>query len=80
MKTKRYEIQMSLKFGALEIICFDRKVLLKVITKFGIELIHFASTIVEQFFWIQIKFTTEDSNAIHTTVTTRQLKLNEVIN
>jgi hypothetical protein len=36
--------------------------------------------IVKRCFWIQIKFITEDSNAIHTIITTILLKLNEAIN
>jgi hypothetical protein len=35
--------------------------------------------IVKQCFWIQIKFNTEDSKAIHTIITTISLKLNKVI-
>ncbi len=39
-----------------------------------------APSIVKQCFWVKIKFNTEDSNAIHTIITTRYLKLNEVMN
>ncbi len=36
--------------------------------------------IVKQCFWIQIKFITKDSNALHTIIAIIKLKLNEVIN
>jgi hypothetical protein len=35
--------------------------------------------IVKQCFRFKVKFITEDSKAIHTVITTRELKLNEVI-
>ncbi len=41
-------------------------------------LLNFWGLIVKWCFWIQIKFITEDSKAIHTITTTIQLKLNEV--
>jgi hypothetical protein len=37
------------------------------------------SSIVQRCFWIQIKFITDDSKAMHSIITTILLKLNEVI-